>query len=371
MKILVIHASAGAGHLKAAQAIYDGLKKHTTHEAVFADSLDYTSPFFKIFYRRSYVFMVTQMPWLWGFFFQLVDLPWIQPLSRLCRRVFNGLNAQGLHAFLKEERFDYVFTTHFMANEVTAALKRKGAIGSKLVTVVTDFDVHRIWISPETDLYAVACEWTEQKLRQLGVAQEKIRVTGIPVDEKFARPADREELKQKLGLKENVFTVLIATGSFGIGPIEEILRILELPVGSLREEDGLQTLVVCGHNRRLFERLRGRNYRGAKIFGLVDNMHELMAASDCMVTKPGGLSIAEALVSQLPMIFFHSIPGQETGNVRVLREYGIGCMPVDVVGIAGELRKLKSSRDAHLTALKHTQRLARPAAVHDIISLIK
>ncbi len=364
MKILVIHASAGAGHLKAAQAIYDGLRKHTTHEAVFADSLDYTSPFFKMFYRRSYVWMVSRAPWLWGFFFQVIDLPWVQPLSRICRRIFNSLNAQGLHAFLKEERFDYVITTHFMANEVTAALKRKGVIDSKLVTVVTDFDVHRIWFSPETDLYAVACEWTEQKLLQLGVAQEKIRVTGIPVDEKFARPAGREELKQRLGLKENVFTVLIATGSFGIGPIEEILRILEL-------EDGLQAMVVCGHSRRLFERLRGRNYRGAKILGLVDNMHELMAAADCMVTKPGGLSIAEALVSQLPMIFFHPIPGQETSNVRVLREYGIGSMPADVVGIAGELRKLKSSRDAHLTAVKLTQRLARPAAVRDIISLIK
>ncbi len=363
MKILVIHASAGAGHLKAAQAIYDGFKKYTNHEVVFADSLDYTSPFFKNFYRRSYVLMVSQVPWLWGFFFQFVDLPWMQSISKICRRIFNGLNAQKLPRFLEKERFDYVFTTHFMANEVTAALKRKGVIDSKLVTVVTDFDVHRIWLSPETDFYAVACDWTEQKLLQLGVAREKIHVTGIPVNEKFLHPADRAELKKKLGLKENEFTVLIATGSFGIGPIEEILQILE-------REDGLQMLIVCGHNRNLAERLRGRNYRAAKIFGLVDNMHELMAVSDCMVTKPGGLSIAEALVSQLPMIFFHPIPGQETNNVRVLEKYGIGCMPEDVVGIAGELRKLKTSRDAHLTALKLTQRLARPSAVRDIISLI-
>ena len=385
MNILVIHASAGAGHLKAAQAIYEGLKKFTSHEAVFADSLDYTSPFFKKFYQRTYILLVMGMSWLWGFFFGLLDRPWIQPLVRFSRRFYNGFNAQRLSAFLKDKNFDYVITTHFLPSEVVAALKRTGEIRSKLITVVTDFDVHRIWLNPETDLYAVASEWTEQKLRQLGVAQEKIRVTGIPVDEKFLLPADRAELKKKLGLKENVFTVLIATGSFGIGPIEDILRILELPAGSLpaaigpprgrslwpREEDGLQTLVVCGHNRGLAERLRGRNYAGAKIFGLVDNMHELMAVSDCMVTKPGGLSIAEALVSQLPMIFFHPIPGQETNNVRVLREYGIGCMPADVQGIAGELRKLKSSRDAHLTALKLTRRLARPAAVRDIISLIK
>src|SRR3989338_3370704 len=364
MKILVIHASAGAGHLKAAQAIYEGLKKFTSHEAVFADSLDYTSPFFKKFYQRTYILLVMGMSWLWGFFFGLLDRPWIQPLVRFSRRFYNGFNAQRLSAFLKDRDFDYVVTTHFLPSEVVAALKRTGEIRSRLITVVTDFDVHRIWLNPETDYYAVASEWTEQKLRQLGVAQEKIRVTGIPVDEKFARPADRGELKKKFGLKENVFTVLIATGSFGIGPIEEILQILE-------REDDFQTLVVCGHNRRLFERLRGRNYRGAEILGLVDNMHELMAASDCMVTKPGGLSIAEALVSHLPMIFFHPIPGQETGNVRVLREYGIGCMPANGPGIAGGLRKLKSFRDAHLTALKQTRRLARPAAVRDIISLIK
>ncbi|MBI3617555.1 MAG: hypothetical protein HY210_04990 [Candidatus Omnitrophica bacterium] len=361
MKILVIHASAGAGHLKAARAIYEGLKKSTSHEAVFADSLDYTSPFFKKFYQRTYIFLVMGMSWLWGFSFDLLDRPWIQPLMRSARRFYNGFNARRLSAFLKDRNFDYVITTHFLPGEVVAALKRTGEIRSKLITVVTDFDVHRIWLNPETDLYAVASEWTEQKLQQIGVAKEKIRVTGIPVDEKFLHPADRGELKNKLGLKENVFTVLIATGSFGIGPIEDILRILE---------DGLQTLVVCGHNRGLAERLRGRNYAGAKIFGLVDNMHELMAVSDCMVTKPGGLSIAEALVSQLPMIFFHPIPGQETNNVRVLREYGIGCMPADVQGIAGELRKLRSSRDAHLTAVKNTQQLARPLAVNDIVQLL-
>ncbi len=364
MKILVIHASAGAGHLKAAQAIYDALKKNTSFEVVFADALDYTSPSFKKFYQCTYIFLVTGMSWLWGFSFELLDRTWIQPLMRSTRRFYNGFNARRLNAFLKDRNFDYVVTTHFLPGEVVAALKRTGEIRSRLITVVTDFDVHRIWLNPETDYYAVASEWTAQKLQQLGIAEGKIRVTGIPVNEQFLHPADRGELKRKLGLKENVFTVLIATGSFGIGPIEEILRILET-------EDGLQILVVCGHNRGLAERLRGRNYAGAKIFGLVDNMHELMAVSDCMVTKPGGLSIAEALVSQLPMIFFHPIPGQETNNVRVLREYGIGCMPADVPGIAGELRKLKSFRDAHLTALKHTQRLARPAAVRDIISLIK
>ena len=191
MKILVIHASAGAGHLKAAQAIYDALKKNVSFDVVFADALDYTSPSFKKFYQRTYILLVTGMSWLWGFFFELLDRPWIQPVMRSTRRFYNGFNARRLNAFLKDRDFDYVVTTHFLPSEVVAALKRTGEIRSKLITVVTDFDVHRIWLNPETDHYAVASEWTEQKLQQLGVAKEKIRVTGIPVDEKFARPADR------------------------------------------------------------------------------------------------------------------------------------------------------------------------------------
>ncbi|MBI5416101.1 MAG: hypothetical protein HZA29_04725 [Candidatus Omnitrophica bacterium] len=363
MKILVIHASAGAGHLKAAQAICEGLKKNTPHDVVLADALDYTSPLFKRFYRSGYNFMVSRAPWLWRFFFRLLNVEGIQPLARAFQRIFNRCSAGRLHAFLKKEDFDYVIATHFLAPEVAAALKRSGQIHSRLITVITDFDVHRIWLAEGTDIYAVACEWTKEKLKRLGVGGENIRVCGIPVFEEFfvPRPLGKGELKKKLGLEENMFTVLIATGSFGIGPIELLIEALR----------GFQTVVVCGHNRTLFARLSRKNDRSAKILGLVDNMPELMAVADVMVTKPGGLSIAEALASQLPVVFFNPIPGQETNNIRVLREHGIGCFPSDIGGIIRELETLRSSRDAYLTALKQTSRLARPSAVRDIISLIK
>ena len=361
MKILVIHASAGAGHLKAAQAICEGLKKSTSHQVVLADALDYTSPLFKKFYRAGYNFMVTRAPWLWGIFFRLLDIEGIQPLARVSQRIFNRCSAGRLHAFLKKEDFDYVIATHFLAPEVTAALKRSGEIHSRLITVITDFDVHRIWLAEGTDIYTVACESTKEKINRLGVGEENVRVCGIPVLEQFCASRDKGELKKNLGLEENAFTVLIATGSFGIGPIERLVGALE----------GFQTLVVCGHNRALFERLSARNYRSARILGLVDNMPELMAVADVMVSKPGGLSIAEALASQLPMVFFNPIPGQETHNIRVLREHGIGCFPADIAGIVRELEKLRSSRDFYLTTLKQIRPLARPMAVRDIIALIK
>jgi processive 1,2-diacylglycerol beta-glucosyltransferase len=361
MKILFIHTSAGAGHFKAAEALYRGIRKESGHDTVLVDALDYSSPFFKKFYKWIYYTLISKLPWMWGFFFGAANIFWLQPLVRSARRIYNACNTLKLRRFLQEEQFDYIFATHFLPAEVAGALKRSGRISSKLVTVITDFDVHRIWLSESTDFYAVATDWTKEKLRKLGVAPERIIVSGIPTDEKFAAFVDIRALKKKVELYENTFTVLIATGSFGIGPIEAILK----------ELTEFQVIVVCGRNESLFLRVSAKQYRLAKILGLVDNMHELMAVSDVMVTKPGGLSIAEALVSQLPLIFFNAIPGQEAGNIRVLKEYGIGISGYNVKQIGEELMRLRASKDVFLTTLKKTRALARPAAVREILALVK
>ncbi len=361
MKILIIHASAGAGHLKAAEAVYKGIKKSTNHDVVFVDALDYSSFFFRKFYKQTYFFLISKVPAVWGFSFWLLDLPWLQPLAKFLRRIQNILNTGRLHRFMEEGEFDCIVMTHFMPTEIAAALKRSGRISSKLITVITDYDVHKIWLAEGVDVYTVASDWTKGKLVSIGISPERILTAGIPTDEKFSESVDIGTLKKKLGLKEDIFTVLVATGSFGIGPIEEIISSLK----------GFQVIVVCGHNQGLRKKLSKKNLPDVNILGLVDNMHELMAVSDAMVTKPGGLSISEALVSQLPLIFFNAIPGQETGNIRVLKTYGIGISGCNVDQICEELEKMKSSKDLFLTTLKRTKALARPSAVHDIISLIK
>ena len=180
MKILVIHASAGAGHFKAAEAIHRGLKNFPQHTASLVDALDYTSPFFKRSYRDMYFFLISKVPAVWKFFFGLMDIQRIQPLVRGFRRLYNATNARALERFLIHEDFDCIVATHFMPVEIAGALKEKGAIRSKLVTVVTDYDVHKIWLNPCTDIYAVATDWTKERLICLGVEDNKIVVTGIP-----------------------------------------------------------------------------------------------------------------------------------------------------------------------------------------------
>ncbi len=305
---------------------------------------------------------MTQIPWAWGFFFWLVDLKILRPLVRWIRRFLNHLNTKNLQDFLEKENFDWIFSTHFFPNEVLSHLKRKGNIRAKIVSVITDFDVHSIWITDGIDYYTAACEFTKEKLLALGVPAENIFVYGIPTDQKFSQKLDQATLRKKLGFNEDLFTVLVATGSFGIGPIEKIIEALSA--------QGFQVVVVCGHNKKMFERLNEKPIDRVKVCGLVHNMHELMALSDCMITKPGGLSISEALVRHLPLIFFNAIPGQETQNIAVLKTYGIGISGCSIQEMVEELRKLRSSPEVLHNAQRNIQKLARPDSVAQIISLI-
>ncbi|MCX5681664.1 MAG: glycosyltransferase [Candidatus Omnitrophica bacterium] len=360
MKILIIHATAGAGHSKAAEAIFNGIKKHTTHDVRCVDTLDYTSPFYKALYKKTYTILISHFSLLWAFFFWVADIPFLLPVIQALRRFFNGLSARALEKFLENEKFDYIFTTHFFSNEVVSSLKEKNKISAKLICVITDFDVHSIWLAKNVDCYAVACELTKKKLEHFGVPAEKIAVTGIPTDEKFLAPKDQKELRIKLGLDVDLFTVLIATGSFGIGPIGEI-------VGYLKD---IQCVVICGHNQKLTKKLSAIKTGKVKILGFVNNMNEYMAASDALITKPGGLSISEALVVGLPLVFFSAIPGQETNNVKALRAFGVGVSGLKTFEIAQEIQTLKASPDYLEAAKEKIKKIARSNSVCDIIKLV-
>ncbi len=359
-KVLVVHASAGAGHKKAAEAVFNALKESGRYDAHFADVLDHTNPFFKSSYQKTYTYLVTKTPLIWALFFKLTDLRILRPLIRVLRRILNSVTAKVFEKFLKNEQFDCIVSTHFFPNEVASHLKKEGTIASKVISVVTDFDVHSLWLGDGVDFYTGACSFTKEKLLSLGAASEKVVVTGIPTDKKFSLSPDKSQLRQKLGIKEGVFTVLVATGSFGMGPIESLVEGLK----------GFQVMVVCGNNQELFSRLKSKETELVKIFGLVNNMDELMAVTDTMITKPGGLSTSEALIKGLPMIFFSAIPGQEENNVKVLGRYGIGILGVSIESIVAEVKKLNSSSEYFKFAKENIKQLASPAAVSKIIQLI-
>jgi processive 1,2-diacylglycerol beta-glucosyltransferase len=357
VKILLIHATAGAGHRKAAEALFNGLKSRGHVQAQMIDALDFTPRFFRFAYSRGYEFMVGQLPGFWAGFFYLTDQAWFLPVFRAVRRLYNGLNTGRLVRYLKDSRFDRIVVTHFLAAEVCGWLRRTGQIAAKVSVVVTDFDVHKIWLIDGIDEYCVASDWTRERLAALGVDPAKIVATGIPLDEKFTRPFDKKDVRRRLGLDPAAFTVLVSTSSFGFGPIEALAEYFST----------LQLIIICGHNKQLHARLTARGNPRHKVCAFVDNMEQLMAAADVMVTKPGGLSVTEALALQLPLVFFSAIPGQEAGNVRVLAAHGIGISGMPLRDLASEVLGMSASPAALEKARAHTRVLAKPRSVEDII----
>ncbi len=316
MKVVIVYASAGAGHRRSAEALYNYFRAHCPScDIKLIDVLDKAHPLFRKLYSWGYLFLVNHAASLWQLSFWLTSLKCLKPVNDFLNFLIDRLNAKKFSKFLIKEAPDFVVSTHFMPSEITAYLKKKGLIKSKLITVITDFTVHPFWIYPGTNTYVVASDFAKEQLIIAGVKEEQVKELGIPVDDKFLLEYDRGLLASRFGIEPNKFTALLVTGSLGLGPIEEIVQLLYKDI---------LLLVVCAGNKRLYSRLSVKAYPGVKVFGFVDNMQELMAAADIIITKPGGLTISEVLAVGLVPIFISPIPGQETNNVEVLARHGIG-----------------------------------------------
>lgn len=362
MQILIVYASAGAGHKKAAEALYDYIKERSKEaEVLLFDVLEKTTPFFRLSYEHGYNFLVSHALILWRFSFWLTNFKPIRPISRSIALFVNRINTIYFCKFLSREQPDLIISTHFLPSAISSYLKYKNKIKSKLVTVITDFGVHNYWISKGTDLYIVASESTKQELIREDVDASRIKALGIPIASKFKKVFDIAGLKRKLNMDADKFTVLVMTGSFGLGPLEEIINVLRKDV---------QLLVVCAANKKLYGRLTNKKWANVKVLGFVDNVEELMAVSNIIITKAGGLSISEILTMELVPIFISVIPGQEENNVLALKSYGVGFSPKSIE----DLRKIVLDLKEHPQELNYLKenirKVKKPDAVGEIYNAV-
>lgn len=363
MKVLIVHASAGAGHRRAAEAIYNYLKEDSPDlDLVLLDALDKTNALFKFDYTKGYSFLIKYATTLWHWAFWATDFRFLRPISRRIARIINCINSQRLIRYFIQENPEVIISTHFLPSELAAALKKKNKITSKLITIITDYGVHPFWVSAGTDLYVVAAEFTKNRLIMEGVGVEKISVLGLPFDPKFLQHFDRSILCHKIGIDPKKFTVLLMTGSFGLGPLEELAEDLH---------HDCQVLVVCAGNKKLYAKLLKRNLGNVKVFGFVSNTEELMAASQVIITKPGGSTITEVLIMELPVIFISAIPGQETANVEALAEYGIGVSPKNIAEIKSIVLDLKNNPPRIEELRRKIRQIQKPFACKELASVIR
>ena len=359
-KILILYATAGAGHKKAAEALLNAAK-NKSYDLRSLDIIDFMPPLTKKLYSDGYLFLISKFARLWGFFYFVSDTPWLSIFNVHLRRWIDSITCCRLIEFIRKEEPEAVISVHFLASEIVSYAKQKFNLKTKLITVVTDFGVHNFWINPKTDLYCCASQATLEDLVNKGIPQERIKVTGIPVDEKFTKPLDKDLIRAEFGVDENKFTVLIITGGIGVGPIEEIVDLLK---------DQIQLLVVCGNNKNLQEKLAQKKYPGVRVFGFINYVEKLMSVSQLIVTKAGGLTVTESLTSGLPMVFFFLIPGQELINAKTISGEGAGLIARSPEDIREIILKFKNNPDILSAYKDNVLSLARPGSSAQIISLL-
>jgi processive 1,2-diacylglycerol beta-glucosyltransferase len=328
VRVLIATVTAGGGHLQAAAALDEAwTTAYPSDEVKRVDLLDLVPKVQRKFYAEGYVKLIAHAPELYELFFNRTDNPKrLRELSTLRRRFAEHTNRKFV-GLVNQFKPDVVLCTHFLPLEVLGSLKnrtpstraaeRSARHHPYVVCVVTDFEAHALWMEPGVDLYCVAAEETKARLVARKVNAESVVVTGIPIGGRFSQPIDAAVVRRRRGLRDDLPTVLVLGGGFGMGPVAEILESLD----SIERE--FQIVVVAGRNADLRRELAVQDRRHpTHVLGFVTNMHEMMAVADLIVTKPGGLTTAEALALGKPLCILNPIPGQEAANSDFLLERG-------------------------------------------------
>src|SRR5262245_47472291 len=366
-RVLILSASAGAAHLRPAAALEEAsAPSGAVGEIRQVDVLNYTNKIFRHLYSKAYIDMVNKMPEVMGWLYDYLDTPWKNERRRLA---LDKLNTRPLVKMLEEYKPDVTVCTHFLPAEIVSWLKAKERISCPQAIVVTDFDVHAMWLCRYYEQYFVALEETRAHMEKLGINAAKLTVTGIPIDPVFAVVKDKREMRLKHGLEPDKTTILVSTGGFGVGRVEDLCVCLS----DLQHE--AQVVVLCGRNEELKKRLDelvSNPAAGSRVtiksVGYTTLMDEFMTASDILLGKPGGLTTSEALAKGLVFVIVNPIPGQEERKSAHLLEEGVAirCNNLPVLAYTVDQLLADTARFARMQA--NAQRLGRTHSARDVVN---
>ncbi len=367
--ILILSTSAGAGHLRAAEAVELALGQIAPDAQVKnVDVLSLATKTFKRLYGQAYLDFVNRAPHVLGYFYDLLDKPRKKDSRADRYRVLlEKLNMRPFLKLLKSEKWDLVVDCHFLPTEIIASLRRKGSLTTRHVTVTTDFETHRLWLHKPCEHYFTATEEGRAYLASFGYPERRITVTGIPIHPVFSTKKPRAEYIEAQGLKGDRPILLQLAGGFGVGPIEKIYRTL------LDLETPVEVVVVSGRNEAVKKKLSAVKVprrHATRIFGFTTEIDELMAVADIVVSKPGGLTTSESLARGAAMCIVNPIPGQEARNSDYLLEEGAAIKVNNLPTLGHKLSGLLADKK-RLNRLKaNAKRLGRPRAAFDVAAKV-
>ncbi len=389
MKIIVLSATTGGGHMRAAEAIKSYLSSFGS-DVLVLDTIEYINPILNRTITEGYEYLAKKRPNIYKVMYETTNK---KKITRAITKI-NSLISKKLIPLINDYKPDIVITTHPFSTEMVSKLKSEKLVNIPIICIMTDYAPHRTWINDDVDAYVVANEEMIEGMYDMGVPHFKIYPYGIPIDGGFYAKKDKAIVLRQMGLDPSILTILIMAGSFGVKNILEIYKeILDISIN-------FQIIVITGRNEELYDsieqivhgtKVKGTFLESVKnlVFSLKENIFKrkenkksdkssskknkfrdihrantriiyftsevdkYMKTADLIITKPGGLTITEALACNIPMAIFDAIPGQEDENADFLVSKNMairlekgekGAKSIkDLLECSGKLESMKSS----------------------------
>ncbi len=363
--IVLLSVSAGAGHVRAAEALKQAAEAHyPSFRAIHLDVMNIVPEHFRTLYAESYMKIITHHPSLWGYLYRMAEKQKGDSALNQARRAIERLNTRKLRKLLKEIQPEHVICTHFLPASLLSRMIKKGKFDRPVWVVDTDFDIHKMWIYEGMSGYFAADAEVAWRMQDHGVPAERIHITGIPIMPAFSRQYDRQECARDLGIDPQKPTLLMMAGAAGLGETDKLTeRLLRLPLP-------FQIVAIAGKNAELLDSLRtlAARYPGRLCpLGFTTTIERVMAVADVAVTKPGGLTTSECLAMRLPMILISPIPGQEERNADYLLEHGAALKAYDLAGLEYRVKWLLEQTNRLEAIRQNIERIRTPQAALDVL----
>lgn len=364
-RVLFFSAPIGAGHIRAAQAVSQMLRIDYGCQTQLGNVFDFFPSFIGQTILKGYLKILDWFPAVYGSAYKWGNQ---SRLALFGRDLVSRILARRMVDYINDYKPAIIICTHATPAGVIAWLKENRLITVPVAAIITDFVVHRLWVYPEFNCYFVAHPAMTHYLCQHGIASQNIKVTGIPVSPSFSLPTNKNQLYAKLKLFPDRKTIMIMGGGAGILPITKILKLCSQIDGAL------QFIAIAGKNQALYRdllRLESVSKHPVRVFSYVENIHELMSIADLLISKPGGMSAAEALAKGVPLIIFRPIPGQEMANTRYLLDNAAAFRADSLSELKSIIIRLLFEDNTSLTKLRRSAAsLGRPEAAKNIAGII-
>ncbi len=364
-KILLMYISKDSGHHKASLSIEKALHLQGDDiETLNVNSFNYTNPVLEKIINKAYMSVIRRKPEVWGY---LYDNPKIVKKTQKLRASIHKHNTEKLKNLLTSFCPDATICTQAFPCGMVADYKKTFNVKLQLFGVLTDYAPHSYWIYDKVNAYFVPSKETGQRLVDNGVSPDRVIDTGIPVDPIFKTAKDKSKIYDKIGLLKDKPTILLTGGSQGMGPLKEIFLSL------VKTKTDIQIITVTGKNRGLFKWFKRQERKSRKkliTFSYIDNVDELMEIATVLISKPGGITTAEAFAKGLPLCIIKPIPGQEQMNADYLLSNKVAIKIEQPLNAGVIIEELLYNQDKLTELNMKSRQFSRPDSALKIASFV-